>query len=202
MAAGGCRYQFRIALLGDAAVGKTSLLRRYVAGAPGAPEPEPESEWAPTVGVEFYSRKLQLRAGPRVKLQLWDTAGHERFRCGPGGLRDPGGRSVPPASRAVTPPTTTKGSASVAKVQVWGTQPCSLALHVESFVPQMQPGGPSPRARGLRPWRRESARVLPRRPGGMGDPAAERAHRSRASRAGGAREMGKEERFGTAWKDA
>ncbi|XP_025303285.1 ras-related protein Rab-42 [Canis lupus baileyi] len=81
MAAGGCRYQFRIALLGDAAVGKTSLLRRYVAGAPGTPEPEPEPEPAPTVGVEFYSRMLQLRAGPRVKLQLWDTAGHERFRC-------------------------------------------------------------------------------------------------------------------------
>ncbi|XP_062959878.1 ras-related protein Rab-42 [Cynocephalus volans] len=76
MEAGSCRYQFRIALLGDAAVGKTSLLRRYVAG---VPEPEPEPE--PTVGVEFYRRELQLRAGPRVKLQLWDTAGHERFRC-------------------------------------------------------------------------------------------------------------------------
>ncbi|XP_059112135.1 ras-related protein Rab-42 [Peromyscus eremicus] len=71
-------YQFRIALLGDAAVGKTSLLRCYVAGARGAAaEAEPE----PTVGVEFYSRALQLPAGLRVKLQLWDTAGHERFRC-------------------------------------------------------------------------------------------------------------------------
>lgn len=81
MEAGDCRYQFRIALLGDAAVGKTSLLRRYVEGGPGTPEPEPELESAPTVGVEFYSRALQLRAGPRVKLQLWDTAGQERFRC-------------------------------------------------------------------------------------------------------------------------
>ncbi|XP_003800817.1 ras-related protein Rab-42 [Otolemur garnettii] len=79
MEAGGCHYQFRIVLLGDAAVGKTSLLRRYVSGAPGTPEPEPEPE--PTVGVEFYRRALQLRAGPRVKLQLWDTAGQERFRC-------------------------------------------------------------------------------------------------------------------------
>ncbi|XP_054520733.1 ras-related protein Rab-42 isoform X3 [Pan paniscus] len=77
MEAEGCRYQFRVALLGDAAVGKTSLLRSYVAGAPGAPEPEPEPE--PTVGAECYRRALQLRAGPRVKLQLWDTAGHERF---------------------------------------------------------------------------------------------------------------------------
>ncbi|XP_053432202.1 ras-related protein Rab-42 [Nycticebus coucang] len=79
MEAGGCHYQFRIVLLGDAAVGKTSLLRRYVAGTPRTPEPEPEPE--PTVGVEFYRRALQLRAGPRVKLQLWDTAGQERFRC-------------------------------------------------------------------------------------------------------------------------
>uniref|UniRef100_A0A8C5L9X1 Ras-related protein Rab-42 n=1 Tax=Jaculus jaculus TaxID=51337 RepID=A0A8C5L9X1_JACJA len=73
MELGGCCYQFRIALLGDSTVGKTSLLRRYVSGAPGAAEA--------TVGVEFYSRALQPPAGPRVKLQLWDTAGHERFRC-------------------------------------------------------------------------------------------------------------------------
>ncbi|KAI5139504.1 Ras-Related Protein Rab-42 [Manis pentadactyla] len=81
MEQGGCRYQFRIALLGDAAVGKTSLLWRCVAGAPRTPQPEPEPEPDPTVGVELYSRKLQLPAGPPVKLQLWDTAGQERFRC-------------------------------------------------------------------------------------------------------------------------
>ncbi|KAF6111012.1 RAB42, member RAS oncogene family [Phyllostomus discolor] len=83
MEAGGCRYQFRILLLGDAAVGKTSLLRRYVGGALGtlAPAPEAELQSEPTVGVEFYSRLLQLGAGRWVKLQLWDTAGQERFRC-------------------------------------------------------------------------------------------------------------------------
>ncbi|XP_037683908.1 ras-related protein Rab-42 [Choloepus didactylus] len=81
MEVGDCRYQFRVALLGDTAVGKTSLLRSYVAGAPGTLGPEPGLELVPTVGVEFYSRALQLRAGPRVKLQLWDTAGQERFRC-------------------------------------------------------------------------------------------------------------------------
>ncbi|KAM6218390.1 ras-related protein Rab-42 [Rhynchocyon petersi] len=83
MEPGACRLQFRVALLGDAAVGKTSLLRRYVAGAPRTlePEQEPEPEVVPTVGVEFYSRALQLRDGARVKLQLWDTAGHERYRC-------------------------------------------------------------------------------------------------------------------------
>lgn len=84
MEAKGCRYQFRIVVLGDATVGKTSLLRRFVEGAAGTLEPGPEPEAAPTVGVEFYGRALQLPAGPRVKLQLWDTAGQERFRCGMG----------------------------------------------------------------------------------------------------------------------
>ncbi|XP_004642948.1 ras-related protein Rab-42 [Octodon degus] len=79
MEARGQCYQFRVLLLGDAGVGKTALLQRYVAGAgPGA---EAEVETEPTVGVEFYSRALQLPAGPCVKLQLWDTAGQERFRC-------------------------------------------------------------------------------------------------------------------------
>ena len=91
MEAGGCRYQFRIALLGDAAVGKTSLLRCYMRGAPGIPEPELELESAPTVGVEFYTRTVQLQAGPRGKLQLWDTAGQERFRCAVGGRWAGGG---------------------------------------------------------------------------------------------------------------
>ncbi|XP_028936758.1 ras-related protein Rab-42 [Ornithorhynchus anatinus] len=71
---GDWHYQFRIVVLGDAAVGKTALLRRYAEGGFG---PGP----GPTVGVEFYSRALHLPPGLTVKLQLWDTAGHERFRC-------------------------------------------------------------------------------------------------------------------------
>ncbi|CAI5441297.1 unnamed protein product [Caenorhabditis angaria] len=34
----------------------------------------------PTVGVDFYARMIELRPGYRVKLQLWDTAGQEKFR--------------------------------------------------------------------------------------------------------------------------
>lgn len=32
------------------------------------------------VGVDFYARMIELRPGLRVKLQLWDTAGQEKFR--------------------------------------------------------------------------------------------------------------------------
>ncbi|XP_015279022.1 PREDICTED: ras-related protein Rab-39B-like [Gekko japonicus] len=70
---GNWHYQFRIILLGDSTVGKTSLLRSYTERG-FLPDP------CPTVGVEFYSKIMELPPGIKVKLQLWDTAGQERFR--------------------------------------------------------------------------------------------------------------------------
>ncbi|NXK46132.1 RAB42 protein, partial [Chauna torquata] len=69
----GGHYQFRVIVLGDAAVGKSSLLRCYAEG-PGGAAP------CPTVGVDFYSRTVPLPPAGKAKLQLWDTAGQERFR--------------------------------------------------------------------------------------------------------------------------
>ncbi|NXG33066.1 RB39B protein, partial [Dromaius novaehollandiae] len=66
-------YRFRVILLGDSAVGKSALLRRYAEGV----FLEAGSQ---TVGVDFYARHVELRPGLRVKLQFWDTAGQERFR--------------------------------------------------------------------------------------------------------------------------
>lgn len=66
-------YQFRILLLGDSMVGKTSLLRRYT-------EHHFINTPCPTMGVEFYSRVMELPPGIKVKLQFWDTAGQEGFR--------------------------------------------------------------------------------------------------------------------------
>ena len=34
----------------------------------------------PTIGVEFTSRLLRLSDNSLVKLQLWDTAGSERYK--------------------------------------------------------------------------------------------------------------------------
>uniref|UniRef100_A0A915I2Q5 CCDC174 alpha/beta GRSR domain-containing protein n=1 Tax=Romanomermis culicivorax TaxID=13658 RepID=A0A915I2Q5_ROMCU len=34
----------------------------------------------PTVGVDFYAKIIQVRPDLRIKLQLWDTAGQEKFR--------------------------------------------------------------------------------------------------------------------------
>lgn len=66
-------YQFRLILIGDSTVGKSSLLKYFT-----------EGKFAeiidPTVGVDFYAKIVQLRPDLRVKLQLWDTAGQEKFR--------------------------------------------------------------------------------------------------------------------------
>ncbi|XP_043915926.1 ras-related protein Rab-39A-like [Protopterus annectens] len=66
-------YQFRIIMLGDSTVGKTSLLKRYTEGV--------FIDFInQTVGVDFYVQFVEVEPGVRVKLQFWDTAGQERFR--------------------------------------------------------------------------------------------------------------------------
>ncbi|KAM4046205.1 ras-related protein Rab-42 [Anomaloglossus baeobatrachus] len=67
-------FQFRVLLLGDSGVGKTSLLRRYT-------EEEFTDTTGPTVGVDFCSRIEEPEAGVKVRLQFWDTAGQERYRA-------------------------------------------------------------------------------------------------------------------------
>uniref|UniRef100_A0A7M4FJR7 RAB42, member RAS oncogene family n=1 Tax=Crocodylus porosus TaxID=8502 RepID=A0A7M4FJR7_CROPO len=64
---------FRIIMLGDSTVGKSSLLKRYTEGV----FLESISQ---TVGVDFYVQFMEIEPGVRVKLQFWDTAGQERFR--------------------------------------------------------------------------------------------------------------------------
>ncbi|XP_039974050.1 ras-related protein Rab-42b [Xiphias gladius] len=67
------QYQFRIIMLGDSTVGKSSLLKRYT-------EDLFLESINQTVGVDFYVHFLEVELGVRVKLQFWDTAGQERFR--------------------------------------------------------------------------------------------------------------------------
>lgn len=66
-------YQFRLILIGDSTVGKSSLLRYFSDG-------KFAEVSDPTVGVDFFARLVTMRDGARIKLQLWDTAGQERFR--------------------------------------------------------------------------------------------------------------------------
>ncbi|XP_041256043.1 ras-related protein Rab-42-like [Onychostruthus taczanowskii] len=71
-------FQFRVIVLGDAAVGKSSLLRCFTDGPGGGPGGAATP--GPTIGVEFYSRTILMPPAGKAKLQIWDTAGQERFR--------------------------------------------------------------------------------------------------------------------------
>ncbi|XP_006172098.1 EF-hand calcium-binding domain-containing protein 4B isoform X3 [Tupaia chinensis] len=64
---------FKIVLVGDSAVGKTSFLRRFC-------EDRFSSGMAATVGIDYRVKTVDVD-GSRVALQLWDTAGQERYRC-------------------------------------------------------------------------------------------------------------------------
>ena len=66
-------YQFRLILIGDSTVGKSSLLRYFTDGTFAEVSD-------PTVGVDFFARLVQVHDATNIKLQLWDTAGQERFR--------------------------------------------------------------------------------------------------------------------------
>ena len=65
-------YTFKIMMLGDASVGKTSLTVRYIKGFF-------MQDLRLTIGVDFYSKTINFKE-KNVKLQIWDFGGEERFR--------------------------------------------------------------------------------------------------------------------------
>ncbi|TFG21290.1 MAG: GTP-binding protein [Promethearchaeota archaeon] len=66
-------YIFKILMLGDAAVGKTSLSKYYI-----------ENVFTPdirlTVGIQFFIKQEIIVDDKKVKLQIWDFGGEDRFR--------------------------------------------------------------------------------------------------------------------------
>jgi len=75
---------FKIVLLGEGSVGKTSLLLRYVRN-------EFNEEHITTIQASFLSKKLTVD-DTRVNLAIWDTAGQEKFHAlGPIYYRDANG---------------------------------------------------------------------------------------------------------------
>ena len=63
-------YEFKMVLVGDSSVGKSSILTRFV-------DDEFNDSLLSTIGVDFKFRKIKIN-GEEVKLQIWDTAGTTR----------------------------------------------------------------------------------------------------------------------------
>lgn len=68
----GYDYLFKLLLIGDSGVGKTSILFRFS-------DDQFNASFIATIGIDFKIRTIDIE-GKRIKLQIWDTAGQERFR--------------------------------------------------------------------------------------------------------------------------
>ena len=65
-------YIFKIILIGSSSVGKSSILQRYI-------QKVFNESYSCTIGVDFFMKSLDV-GDKSIKLQLWDTAGTEKFR--------------------------------------------------------------------------------------------------------------------------
>ena len=63
----------KVVLLGEAGVGKTSIISRYVNNTFS-------DVLMSTTGASFAIKKLEIDPEHKIKFQIWDTAGQERFR--------------------------------------------------------------------------------------------------------------------------
>eukprot|EP01121_Diplochlamys_sp_Union-15-3_P010224 TRINITY_DN284_c0_g3_i2.p1 TRINITY_DN284_c0_g3~~TRINITY_DN284_c0_g3_i2.p1 ORF type:complete len:248 (-),score=42.09 TRINITY_DN284_c0_g3_i2:136-819(-) len=66
------QHLYKVIVIGDYAVGKTSLIKRYCEG-------YFTPNYKLTIGVDFAVKTLEWSDKTRISLQLWDVAGHERF---------------------------------------------------------------------------------------------------------------------------
>ena len=64
--------KYKIIFVGDAGVGKTSIINRMMR------HPYSDS-YEPSIGVDFISKNIKFR-GQNIKLQIWDTAGQEKYK--------------------------------------------------------------------------------------------------------------------------
>lgn len=71
-AAGGSN-NFKVVLLGEGCVGKTSLLLRYI-------EDKFHDKHLTTLQATFLNKRLNIN-GKRINLSIWDTAGQEKFHA-------------------------------------------------------------------------------------------------------------------------
>ena len=65
-------YNLKIIVLGDIAVGKTSLIGRYITNTFS-------DQYKSSIGCELKQKTVDIDKDIQAKLQIWDTAGEERF---------------------------------------------------------------------------------------------------------------------------
>ena len=65
---------YKVLLLGDSSVGKTCFLLRYC-------DKTFQDAHLSTIGLDYRLKSMTLKNKKNIKLQIWDTAGQDRFRA-------------------------------------------------------------------------------------------------------------------------
>jgi small GTP-binding protein len=65
---------YKVLLLGDSTVGKTCFLLRYC-------DKTFQDAHLSTIGLDYRLKSMTLKNKKNIKLQIWDTAGQDRFRA-------------------------------------------------------------------------------------------------------------------------
>ena len=67
-------HTFKIVLIGGASVGKSAIFKRYMEGGF-------EKNAQSTISANYLEKQVEVPGKDhKLKIQLWDTAGHERFK--------------------------------------------------------------------------------------------------------------------------
>ena len=62
----------KLVVVGDIAVGKTTIINSLLGQ-------KFKDNYEPSVGVDFFTKNLKFK-GKSIKLQIWDSAGQEKYR--------------------------------------------------------------------------------------------------------------------------
>ena len=64
---------FKIIMIGDSSVGKTTLMRRYIEGIYNG-------KTLSTIGIELFKKEVSIQ-NKKYVMKIWDTCGQEKFRA-------------------------------------------------------------------------------------------------------------------------
>ncbi len=67
------QYTFKVIIIGPVAVGKSSLMRRFV-------DNKFSTDYQFTLGVDFMSKLVEYEKGKHARLSIWDIGGQDRFQ--------------------------------------------------------------------------------------------------------------------------
>ncbi|GMT28176.1 hypothetical protein PFISCL1PPCAC_19473 [Pristionchus fissidentatus] len=67
-------HKAKVVFMGSSGVGKTSIILRHNGR-------EFSTEVTPTLGANFVHSTIMTQTSKRVELEIWDTAGSEKFAC-------------------------------------------------------------------------------------------------------------------------